>query len=51
MWGVNVGLILDGERMMLLCWGLSSSPAGCITLHHLDKKVNKSYFVMTSRSN
>ena len=19
MWGVNVGLILDGERMMLLC--------------------------------
>ena len=25
MWGVNVGLILDGERMMLSCWGLSST--------------------------
>ena len=25
MWGVNVGLILDEKRMMLLCWGLSST--------------------------
>ena len=41
MWGVNVGLILDEKRMMLLCCGLSSSPAGCITLYYLGKKVNK----------
>ena len=41
MWGVNVGLILDEKRMMLLCWDLSSSPAGCMALHYLGKKVDK----------
>ncbi len=39
MWGINVGLILDEKRMMLLCCESVQHPAGCITLSYLSKKI------------